>query len=211
MIGVAYVTFDIIRRVLEDYFGLRVFYVMNVTDVDDKIILRARRNYLFDKYEKTIANDLSRLRADVSTAYGLVKDKLNASIDKLESKLQQATQTRQKDELNEVIRNEKYKLENATKEMEIALAAVDVETMKKAAKSALAEWQDSLHGSNVTDQSIFRSHAAYYEKEFLEDIDRLGVKVFLFFFRSPFFSVILILIFLKFETGIATRCDDASD
>lgn len=45
-----YVTFDIIRRVLEDYFGYNVTYVMNVTDVDDKIILRARRNYLLAKF-----------------------------------------------------------------------------------------------------------------------------------------------------------------
>eukprot|EP00798_Chlamydomonas_sp_ICE-L_P018385 gene18385-biopygen27313 len=47
-----YVTFDIIRRVLEDYFGYNILYVMNVTDVDDKIILRARRNYLLAKYKE---------------------------------------------------------------------------------------------------------------------------------------------------------------
>lgn len=47
-----YVTFDIIRRILEDYFGYDVYSVMNITDVDDKIILKARRNYLFEKYDK---------------------------------------------------------------------------------------------------------------------------------------------------------------
>ncbi len=45
-----YVTFDIVRRVLEDYFGYSISFVMNVTDVDDKIILRARRNYLLQQY-----------------------------------------------------------------------------------------------------------------------------------------------------------------
>lgn len=45
-----YVTFDILRRVLEDYFGYNCLFVMNVTDVDDKIILRARRNYLLKQY-----------------------------------------------------------------------------------------------------------------------------------------------------------------
>lgn len=45
-----YVTFDIVRRVLEDYFGYNVQFVMNVTDVDDKIILRARRNHLVAQY-----------------------------------------------------------------------------------------------------------------------------------------------------------------
>jgi cysteinyl-tRNA synthetase len=45
-----YVTFDIIRRVMEDYFGYNITYVMNVTDVDDKIILRARRNHLLAEF-----------------------------------------------------------------------------------------------------------------------------------------------------------------
>ena len=45
-----YVTFDIVRRVLEDYFGYNVTYIMNVTDVDDKIILRARRNHLVAQF-----------------------------------------------------------------------------------------------------------------------------------------------------------------
>lgn len=45
-----YVTFDIMRRVLEDYFGYNVTYIMNVTDVDDKIILRARRNHLVEQF-----------------------------------------------------------------------------------------------------------------------------------------------------------------
>merc|ERR1712091_427648 len=32
----AYLTFDILRRVVEDYFGYSVLYQMNITDIDDK-------------------------------------------------------------------------------------------------------------------------------------------------------------------------------
>lgn len=32
-----YLTSDIIRRIMEDYFGFDVRYVMNITDVDDKV------------------------------------------------------------------------------------------------------------------------------------------------------------------------------
>lgn len=46
----SYITFDILRRVLSDYFGYDVLYVLNITDIDDKIIKRARQNYLFDEY-----------------------------------------------------------------------------------------------------------------------------------------------------------------
>jgi cysteinyl-tRNA synthetase len=48
-----YVTIDIIRRILQDYFGFKVHFVMNITDVDDKIILRARQRHLFEEYKKT--------------------------------------------------------------------------------------------------------------------------------------------------------------
>lgn len=61
----AYITFDILRRVMEEYFNYDVLYQMNITDIDDKvrfffssflwsnfaqIIVRARQNYLFDAH-----------------------------------------------------------------------------------------------------------------------------------------------------------------
>merc|ERR1711997_408815 len=45
-----YLTFDIVRRVISDYFGYNIFYVMNITDIDDKIIKRARQNHLYEEY-----------------------------------------------------------------------------------------------------------------------------------------------------------------
>lgn len=49
-------TIDILRRVMEDYFDFDVTFVMNITDVDDKIVLRARRNYLLQQYQKDMCN-----------------------------------------------------------------------------------------------------------------------------------------------------------
>ncbi len=48
----AYITFDILRRIMEDYFGYYVQYVMNITDIDDKIIREARYKYLMDAYKQ---------------------------------------------------------------------------------------------------------------------------------------------------------------
>lgn len=53
----SYISFDILRRVLTDYFGYNVLYVMNITDIDDKIIKRARQQHLFDGY---VAADAAR-------------------------------------------------------------------------------------------------------------------------------------------------------
>lgn len=46
----AYMSFDIIRRIMNDYLGYTVYYVMNITDVDDKIIYAARIKNLLSQY-----------------------------------------------------------------------------------------------------------------------------------------------------------------
>jgi cysteinyl-tRNA synthetase len=40
----------------------------------------------------------------------------------------------------------------------------------------LAEALDASHGHEVTDQSVFRGHAAKYEEEYLQDMKALGVR-----------------------------------
>ena len=36
----SYITFDILRRVMTDYFNYEVLYAMNITDIDDKVGLK---------------------------------------------------------------------------------------------------------------------------------------------------------------------------
>lgn len=61
-----YVRFDILRRILSDFFGYDVVVQMNVTDVDDKIIKRSNeRKIPFDElgrhYETEFMNDMDTL------------------------------------------------------------------------------------------------------------------------------------------------------
>ena len=49
-----YVSIDINRRIMSEYFGYDIKFVQNVTDIDDKIIIRARQNYLFDNFIKDV-------------------------------------------------------------------------------------------------------------------------------------------------------------
>ena len=53
-----YLTSDVMRRVLEDYFGYNIHFVMNVTDVDDKIILKARRAFCLQRYRDSAPSAL---------------------------------------------------------------------------------------------------------------------------------------------------------
>jgi cysteinyl-tRNA synthetase len=64
--GRAYVTFDVIRRYLE-YLGYEVQYVQNITDIDDKIIKKAKaQNQTF-----------SAIAEQYTASYFQVMDKLN--------------------------------------------------------------------------------------------------------------------------------------
>lgn len=61
-----YLAFDILRRILQDYFGYQVTLIMNVTDIDDKIIDRSiERNMhhleLSRHYEQEFHRDMHNL------------------------------------------------------------------------------------------------------------------------------------------------------
>lgn len=61
-----YMRFDVVRRLLSDYFGYDVLVQMNVTDVDDKIIMRANeREISFDslsrEFEQEFLEDMEAL------------------------------------------------------------------------------------------------------------------------------------------------------
>lgn len=79
-----YVTFDILRRVLEQHFGYDVAYVMNITDIDDKIIARALESgagdlesacrALTQRYEREFFDDMEKLGVQRPTLVTRVTD-----------------------------------------------------------------------------------------------------------------------------------------
>lgn len=61
-----YVSFDILRRIMTDYFGYNIKLIQNITDIDDKIIRKAlEQNVDFReisiKYETMFFEDCRRL------------------------------------------------------------------------------------------------------------------------------------------------------
>jgi cysteinyl-tRNA synthetase len=62
----AYLTFDILRRIMEDYFGYCSTLIMNITDIDDKIIERSNEQgivhtQLSQRYEAEFHADMEAL------------------------------------------------------------------------------------------------------------------------------------------------------
>jgi cysteinyl-tRNA synthetase len=65
-----------------------VFLVMNITDIDDKIILRARRNYLFDKYKEDHRVVDASVLAELKEAWSHYRNKLAEKLTEKKEKLQ---------------------------------------------------------------------------------------------------------------------------
>lgn len=179
-------TFDILRRILEGFFNYRVQYVMNITDVDDKIINKARRNYLLEQYLAT-AYEAKTVLSNLNVAFEEEILKQEKKLKVAQNEFDEATSSRRKDELADKIKQEQLKLQklqelngSVKERTEKSLATggkpgIDL-LISDGVGDVLASYLDAKEGSTVTDLAIYRAHAAKYEKEFLEDMQNLGVK-----------------------------------
>lgn len=76
----SYVRFDIIRRILSEFFQTTVVMVMGITDIDDKIIRRAQERNVADfqeitrHYEREFCDDMQRLDVLPPTVYTRVSE-----------------------------------------------------------------------------------------------------------------------------------------
>eukprot|EP01006_Ploeotia_vitrea_P008701 TRINITY_DN20830_c0_g1_i1.p1 TRINITY_DN20830_c0_g1~~TRINITY_DN20830_c0_g1_i1.p1 ORF type:complete len:790 (-),score=145.35 TRINITY_DN20830_c0_g1_i1:1386-3677(-) len=171
----AYLTFDILRRIVEDYFHYDVIYQINITDIDDKIILRARHNYLIEQYIKA-NHPFDKVFADATKAVAATVAKLEKKVTDLSS---QTLTGAAEEERKEQLKQTQWKL-GLAKETEGKLGALKDGKSNAAvidtARQPLADMLDADQGDKVTDKEIFGAHARKYEREYYEDMEKLGVK-----------------------------------
>lgn len=211
-----YVTTDINRRILRDYFGYDVFFVQNVTDIDDKIIISARQSYLFDKYktlnseaitpemistatlswEKYVSDNLVKLGAPANLA------QFSAWVDSADiSKL--------------AAENPKFPMHlEAAKSAYTALTSTkseSPETFLQKVRSVLIPMLDAKDGHSVTDPAIFRDLPAYWERKFDDDMKALNVLPTSITTRvSEYVPEIVEFVEKIVSNGAAYRTDDGS-
>lgn len=162
----SYISFDILRRVLSDYFGFSILYCMNITDIDDKIIKRARQNFLIEEF-KNKSTDLNQLISDIKDA--LVP---------FRSKCQETADPDKKAMLEKLIIQAEKGLALAVQQSENSKGADILDKISQVVdmcKDPLAEWLDAKHGSDVKDNSIFFELPRFWEKEYFKDMDALNV------------------------------------
>jgi len=182
-----YLSFDIMRRVMTDYFHYNVLYQINTTDIDDKIILRARQNELLRQLEADSTADYAKLVELAKEALDEAKAKSDEKKAKIEADLADATSrkdSRARTEQEGLLEQHLVKRKNLDKDEANVLKACGAPSDQKdaranllaAAKSVLAEKLDREKGHLVTDHSVFNAHARKYEREFMEDMEALGIR-----------------------------------
>jgi cysteinyl-tRNA synthetase len=188
-----YCSTDIIRRIMKDYFGFDTYFVMNVTDVDDKIILRGRQQHLLAKFIQENPTIGDSVVADATTAFEFYVKK-NLAL------LPEATTPATYPEAVKVyqgVRDGKAVSGDAPagdKEAKIKmhLRAVDAaaEILREAKQKSVAAdafysrtedillpWLDSKYGHTIdsSDHSIFTKLTKKFEDLFFEDMRNLNI------------------------------------
>jgi cysteinyl-tRNA synthetase len=191
-----YMSTDILRRIMKDYFGFRVKFVMNITDVDDKIILRGRQQHLLGQLKQEHNSVDSSVLATTEAAF---KQYLEKNLPLLPSETTPATYSAELDKAYKRVLdgkalagdNESPGDKEAKLKMHIKTAASAVEALQLAAKSSeidssefydkaedvLLPYLDSLHGSSTDsrDHSIFTKLTRKFEDRFFDDMQNLNV------------------------------------
>ncbi|XP_072320844.1 cysteine--tRNA ligase, cytoplasmic isoform X2 [Eucyclogobius newberryi] len=163
----SYISFDILRRILKDYFKYDVLYCMNITDIDDKIIKRARQNYLLEQYRDKRPS-ATQILQDVLSARGPFRSSLSSTTD--------ADKKQMMERLDAAVTAALHPLETA-----VSKKASDTElqplalTLLESAKDLLSDWLDKQFGSSVTENSIFSTLPKHWEADYHKDMDALNV------------------------------------
>lgn len=145
---------------------------MNITDIDDKIIKRARQNHLYEQYiEKNLS--LDEVLNDVTSVMLTFQETVKTTTD-----------PDKKNMLDKIVKNVEQAVENLT----IAVKSNDENKIKeyqglllKESHDPLSDWLDKKHGASVTQNSIFNKLSQYWEEEYHKDMDSLNVNTFLYF------------------------------
>lgn len=160
-----YVCLDICRRILQDYFGYNVKFVQNVTDVDDKIIVAARQEHLFESFaQRAVDESLLEETREYLNEYidTNIPEYKNTPLDSIDVA---------------ALGTEKPKLPMHVAAVKAAQTALEsrLESFMAQVKDVVMPALDKRHGHTVTDPSVFRKLAAFWEKKFNEDMARLNV------------------------------------
>lgn len=177
-----YVSTDICRRILQDYFGYNVKFIQNVTDIDDKIIIAARQEYLFEQRVSLKYTAVTPKLLDVSKEY--LEYYITKTLPQFEKTDVEKDFIPWLDSVNVqeiAVTNPKFPM--YTKAARTAHSSIyssasettPIDDYLSSIKEVAMPFLDNELGSTVNDPSIFRKLPSFWEKKFNDDMGRLNV------------------------------------
>ncbi|KAI5967665.1 hypothetical protein CANMA_002845 [Candida margitis] len=173
-----YVSTDICRRILQDYFGYNVLFIQNVTDIDDKIIIAARQQHLFEEKVVSQYKNVKEL-LDLSKTY--LQYYVEKNLPEFKGDMQKEFIAWSQSVPNlEEIKKEKPKFPMYVKAVVRALNAINNKNISynhflDEIKDVAVVYLDKEHGATVTEPNIFKKLPLYWETKFNEDMSKLNV------------------------------------
>ncbi|KZF20404.1 hypothetical protein L228DRAFT_270476 [Xylona heveae TC161] len=189
-----YVSTDIIRRIMRDYFKFDLNFVMNITDVDDKIIVRGRQQHLLGEFtskHSTIDDQVIKTTLEAYNAYakknlpavaGVEPEQFVQAANKEYGNILSGGTLSGEGTPGDKEAKVKMHLKTMTVASEALVAArkqpesVSQEDFYSKTSDVLLGYLDSLYGStiNADDHGIFTKLTKKFEGRFMEDVRALN-------------------------------------
>lgn len=176
---------------MKDYFGFEVRFVMNITDIDDKIILRARQQHLLENYraEHPALDDHLRSTSDAAFKAYLKKNLpqlADATPETFEAEtynnegfvrvLKEGAFAGANEQPVEADKKLKKHLESLLKAGSALLKSPGADQFYADTEDILLPYLDSIHGASVDYQyHIFTKLTKKFQDRFFEDMHALNV------------------------------------
>ncbi|OLY78396.1 Cysteine-tRNA ligase, partial [Smittium mucronatum] len=190
-----YITFDYIRRIMINYFGYNVYMVMNITDIDDKIIVRGRQTHLFKKKKHDVTvldknlldeailawKEYVSTNFDVELAQNLdphTNEGIEASKHQIDSflKLANLEANPKSNMYRDVCIKGLNAISAATKNLEANQTGIEIaHLLLEEMKEIFSVHLDSLLGGTVSDPAVFKQFTQFWESDYMNDMANLNV------------------------------------
>lgn len=182
-----YVSTDIIRRIMRDYFGFRVKFVMNTTDIDDKIILQARRQHLLARFKHQHAEEETVSETVLAEVKAAFLQYVGKNLPSLPGDMNPESFAEEVNKAyKETLQSQSVTVEDLLLRAHIGTAQLAAEALQNPetaseffakADDVLLPYLDALHGASIdsNNHQIYLELSQKFERRFFEDMDALNV------------------------------------
>ncbi|VBB83961.1 Putative Cysteinyl-tRNA synthetase [Podospora comata] len=182
-----YVSTDIIRRIMRDYFGFRVKFVMNTTDIDDKIILQARRQHLLARFKHQHAEEETVSETVLAEVKAAFLQYVGKNLPSLPGDMNPESFAEEVNKAyKETLQSQSVTVEDLLLRAHIATAQLAAKALQNPgtaseffakADDVLLPYLDALNDASIdsNNHQIYLELSQKFERRFFEDMDALNV------------------------------------